>query len=199
MEVRRNEMKKFNMMLVLMLVLAAVILLGGCAQSGPGSSDSVSAAEAEPSSAFGSETSEEEAGVINVFVPSTMTLSMNDLIEAYRSEGAGRVVANYSDSESLSRQIRENADCDIFICDDPAVLDKLDQEGYLQPETRTAFSDREIVLTTHAQEEGHANVEAFYEFLLSDQAQQIMNESFDSMAAESTDSGVSSESASAVS
>ena len=40
MEVRRNEMKKFNMMLVLMLVLAAVILLGGCAQSGPGSSDS---------------------------------------------------------------------------------------------------------------------------------------------------------------
>ena len=35
-----------------------------------------------------------------------MTLSMNDLIEAYRSEGAGRVVANYSDSESLSRQIR---------------------------------------------------------------------------------------------
>ena len=199
MEVRRNEMKKFNMMLVLMLVLAAVILLGGCAQSGPGSSDSVSAAEAEPSSAFGSETSEEEAGVINVFVPSTMTLSMNDLIEAYRSEGAGRVVANYSDSESLSRQIRENADCDIFICDDPAVLDQLDQEGYLQPETRTAFSDREIVLTTHAQEEGHANVEAFYEFLLSDQAQQIMNESFDSMAAESTDSGVSSESASAVS
>lgn len=192
-------MKKFNMMLVLMLVLAAVILLGGCAQSGPGSSDSVSAAEAEPSSAFGSETSEEEAGVINVFVPSTMTLSMNDLIEAYRSEGAGRVVANYSDSESLSRQIRENADCDIFICDDPAVLDQLDQEGYLQPETRTAFSDREIVLTTHAQEEGHANVEAFYEFLLSDQAQQIMNESFDSMAAESTDSGVSSESASAVS
>ena len=101
--------------------------------------------------------------------------------------------------ESLSRQIRENADCAIFICDDPAVLDKLDQEGYLQPETRTAFSDREIVLTTHAQEEGHANVEAFYEFLLSDQAQQIMNESFDSMAAESTDSGVSSESASAVS
>ena len=199
MEVRRNEMKKFNMMLVLMLVLAAVILLGGCAQSGPGSSDSVSAAEAEPSSAFGSETSEEEAGVINVFVPSTMTLSMNDLIEAYRSEGAGRVVANYSDSESLSRQIRENADCDIFICDDPAVLDQLDQEGYLQPETRTAFSDREIVLTTHAQEEGHANVEAFYEFLLSDQAQQIMNESFDSMAAESTDSGVSSESAPAVS
>ncbi len=192
-------MKKFNMMLVLMLVLAAVILLGGCAQSGPGSSDSVSAAEAEPSSAFGSETSEEEAGVINVFVPSTMTLSMNDLIEAYRSEGAGRVVANYSDSESLSRQIRENADCDIFICDDPAVLDQLDQEGYLQPETRTAFSDREIVLTTHAQEEGHANVEAFYEFLLSDQAQQIMNESFDSMAAESTDSGVSSESAPAVS
>ena len=45
-----------------------------------------------------------------------------------------------------------------------AVLDKLDQEGYLQPETRTAFSDREIVLTTHAQEEGHANVEAFMNF-----------------------------------
>ena len=30
------------MTLVLTLVLAAVILLGGCAQSGPGSSDSVS-------------------------------------------------------------------------------------------------------------------------------------------------------------
>ena len=187
-------MKKFNVMFVPVLILAAVVLLGGCAQSSQNVSDSVSAAEEEPSSASGSEMAEQATDVINIFVPSTMTLSMNDLIDTYGREGAGRVIANYSDSESLGCQIKENADCDIFICDDPAVLDQLVQEGYVQEDTRTAFSDREIVLTTHAQEEENQNAETFYQFLLSEQAQKIMNESYDSIAAESGDSGTSGES-----
>ena len=61
-------------------------------------------------------------GQIEVFAPSSMTLAMNDLIEAYKEEsGIGKIVANYSDSASLSDQIRNNADCDIFICEDPSI------------------------------------------------------------------------------
>ena len=65
---------------------------------------------------------------------------MNHLIEAYKEQsGAGRVVANYSDSALLGDQIRNNANCDIFICDDPAILDQLTEEKLADAESRAAF------------------------------------------------------------
>lgn len=80
-------------------------------------------------SSSGPEAPQVQETAIEVFVPSSMTLSMNDLIEAYKEQsGAGRIVANYSDSASLGDQIRNNANCDIFICDDPAILDQLTEE-----------------------------------------------------------------------
>ena len=190
-------MKKFCMIFVLVFLLTAAALLGGCGQNGSDSPDPASAAGQEPSSAFSSEIPEDPAGVINIFVPSAMTLSMNDLIETYSRDGGGRVVANYSDAASLAGQIRENADCDIFICDDPALLDQLAQEGYLQEDTRAALSGREVVLTAHAEDEENRNAESFYEFLLSEQAQNIMAESFDSTVPQSTDAQTSAESVSA--
>lgn len=113
-----------------------------------------------------------------------MTLSMNDLIEAYKEQsGAGRVVANYSDSALLGDQIRNNANCDIFICDDPAILDQLTEEKLADAESRAAFSGRELVLVT-TKGEVTKESQSFYEFLLSEKAAEIMSASFDSGSAQ---------------
>lgn len=98
-------MKKTYIITVMLLVLT--VILSGC---GSQDSDQASSGSFELSvedtdtqgSSSGPEAPQVQETAIEVFVPSSMTLSMNDLIEAYKEQsGAGRVVANYSDSALL--------------------------------------------------------------------------------------------------
>lgn len=180
-------MKKTYILTVMLLVLT--VILGGC---GSQDSDQASSGSFELSvedtdtqgSSSGPEAPQVQETAIEVFVPSSMTLSMNDLIEAYKEQsGAGRIVANYSDSASLGDQIRNNANCDIFICDDPAILDQLTEEKLADAESRAAFSGRELVLVT-TKGEVTKESQSFYEFLLSEKAAEIMSASFDSGSAQ---------------
>ena len=171
-------MKKTYIIAAILLILT--IAFCGCARNDSDvSSSSPDKAEAQ-SSSLESESPENQRVVVNVFVPSSMTLSMNDLIETYKAEEAGStIVANYSDSASLGSQIENHADCDIFICEDPAVLDRLMEAQYLKSESRTSFSDKEIVLTASGDKETTPQAQAFYDFLLSEEAQEVMSESLD--------------------
>lgn len=180
-------MKKTYILTVMLLVLT--VILSGCGsqdadQASSGSFElSVEDTDTQGSSS-GPEAPQIQETAIEVFVPSSMTLSMNDLIEAYKEQsGAGRVVANYSDSASLGDQIRNNANCDIFICDDPAILDQLTEEKLADAESRAAFSGRELVLVT-TKGEVTKESQSFYEFLLSEKAAEIMSASFDSGSAQ---------------
>lgn len=176
-------MKKTYILTVMLLVLT--VILSGC---GSQDSDQASSGSFELSvedtdtqgSSSGPEAPQIQETAIEVFVPS----SMNDLIEAYKEQsGAGRVVANYSDSASLGDQIRNNANCDIFICDDPAILDQLTEEKLADAKSRAAFSGRELVLVT-TKGEVTKESQSFYEFLLSEKAAEIMSASFDSGSAQ---------------
>ena len=180
-------MKKTYILTVMLLVLT--VILSGCGsqdsdQSSSGSFElSVEDTDTQGSSS-GPEAPQVQETAIEVFVPSSMTLSMNDLIEAYKEQsGAGRIVANYSDSAQLGDQIRNNANCDIFICDDPAILDQLTEEKLADAESRAAFSGRELVLVT-TKGEVTKESQSFYEFLLSEKAAEIMSASFDSGSAQ---------------
>lgn len=185
--VRRKKMKKTYILTVLLLMLT--LLLAGCGstdsgQTSSGSSESSAEVTEMQSSSSEAQLPESMEQTVEVFAPSSMTLAMNDLIEAYKAQsGIGKIVANYSDSSSLSDQIRNNADCDIFICEDPAILDQLAAENFLEPDSRTAFSEREIALIAkedEADEEVKEEAKAFYDFLLSDEAAEIMSTSYDS-------------------
>ena len=180
-------MKKTYILTVMLLVLT--VILSGCGRQ---DSDQASSGSFELSvedtdtqgSSSGPEAPQVQETAIEVFVPSSMTLAMNDLIEAYKEQsGAGRIVANYSDSASLGDQIRNNANCDIFICDDPAILDQLTEEKLADAESRAAFSGRELVLVT-TKGEVTKESQSFYEFLLSEKAAEIMSASFDSGSAQ---------------
>ena len=171
-------MKKTYIIAAILLILT--VAFSGCTRSDSGVSSSSPEQAGGQSSSLESESPENQRAVVNVFVPSSMTLSMNDLIEAYKTEGVGgTIIANYSDSASLGRQIENHADCDIFICEDPAVLDRLIEGQYLKAESRTPFSDKEIVLTASEEKEITPEAQAFYEFLLSEEAQTVMSESLD--------------------
>ncbi len=175
-------MKKTYIIAAILLILAVV--LGGCAKNESDISSSAPVEKEEQASSFESEAPELHQAVVNVFVPSSMTLSMNDLIEVYKAQEkiGGNVVANYSDSVSLGRQIENHADCDIFICEDSSVLDQLEQEQYVKADSRASFSDKEIVLTVSEDKpEVTEEAQAFYEFLLSEEAQKVMNESLDNV------------------
>ena len=182
--VRRKKMKKTYILTVLLLIL--MLLLAGCGSSDSGQASSGSSEPSVettemPSSSSGSQLPESMEQTVEVFVPSSMTLAMNDLIEAYKAQsGIGKIVANYSDSSSLSDQILNNADCDIFICEDPAILDQLASENLLEPDSRAAFSDREIALIVPQKEDSITKeAKAFYDFLISEEAVQIMSTSYD--------------------
>ena len=90
-------MKKTYILTVMLLVLT--VILSGC---GSQDSDQASSGSFELSvedtdtqgSSSGPEAPQVQETAIEVFVPSSMTLSMNDLIEAYKEQsGAGRIVA----------------------------------------------------------------------------------------------------------
>lgn len=171
-------MKKTYIIAAILLILT--VAFSGCAKNDSDVSSSSPDKTEEQSSSLESESPENQRVVVNVFVPSSMTLSMNDLIETYKTEGAGgTIVANYSDSVSLGRQIENHADCDIFICEDSTVLDQLMEGQYLKTESRAPFSDKEIVLIVSEDKEVTPEAQAFYEFLLSEQAQAVMSESLD--------------------
>lgn len=177
-------MKKTYILTVLLLML--MLFLAGCGSTDSGQASSGSSEPSADMTEMQSSSSEEQLPesmeqTVEVFVPSSMTLAMNDLIEAYKAQsGIGKIVANYSDSSSLSDQIRNNADCDIFICEDPAILDQLASENLLEPDSRAAFSDREIALIVPQKEDSITKeAKAFYDFLISEEAVQIMSTSYD--------------------
>lgn len=178
-------MKKTHILTVLLLMLT-LLLAAGCGSGNSGQTSSVSAEASAgttevQSSSSGTQLPEALEQTVEVFAPSSMTLAMNDLIEAYKEEsGIGKIVANYSDSASLSDQIRNNADCDIFICEDPSILDQLAGENLLDPDSRVSLSGREIVLVPSDEGEVTEEAKAFYDFLLSDKAVEIMSTSYDS-------------------
>ncbi len=183
-----------NKKYIAIVLLMFVLVLTAAALTGCGNNvrqDGISSSESEntETSVFTSEEPQTTDTVINIFVPSSMVLAMNDIIDAYRQSGkAGNVVANYSDTQSLSQQLRDGADCDIFISDDPAVMDELEREGILKADTRSLFSGYEAARITPSEEGGqHTETEEkavsqFYDFLLSDEALSVVEESLDDVA-----------------
>ena len=76
-----------------------------------------------------------------------------------------------------------NANCDIFICDDPAILDQLTEEKLADAESRAAFF-RPRARSRYDKGEVTKESQSFYEFLLSEKAAEIMSASFDSGSAQ---------------
>ena len=85
---------------------------------------------------------------LNVFAATSMTASLNQVIEDYKTVAPNvTIVANYGSSGALQTQIQESADCDIFISAAQKQMNTLATGGFVDAETRVNFLENQVVLT----------------------------------------------------
>ena len=116
------QMKKF---LSLLLALSLALSLAAC-----GSKADTSANAADGSQTQNNTPAEEPAGdpvELIVFAAASMTETMNQIKEMYEQENPNVTVTyNFDSSGTLLKQIKEGADCDLFISAAPTQMNAMD-------------------------------------------------------------------------
>lgn len=135
-------------LLSLTLAIATLFSLTACGKTVAQPSVSPSANSAEPSS---------EPAVLTVFAAASMTETLNEIIELYKSVAPNvTITPTYDSSGTLMTQISEGAECDLFISaaqkqmnalditqDSEKNPDKLD---FINPDTRVNILENKVVL-----------------------------------------------------
>ena len=90
----------------------------------------------------------EGAVTLNIFAATSMTASLNQVIEDYKTVAANvTIVANYGSSGALKTQIQEGADCDLFISAAQKQMNELQTGGFVDVDTRINFLENQVVLS----------------------------------------------------
>ena len=113
-------MKKLT---ALAMALALTCALAGCGGSAPASS----APAASSGTAASSSAAPAEAVELHVFAAASMTETMDQIIESYKTVAPHvTILPTYDSSGTLKTQIQEGADCDLFISAAPEQMNALD-------------------------------------------------------------------------
>ncbi len=84
---------------------------------------------------------------LHVFAAASMTETMNEIIENYKSVAPNvTVVPTYDSSGTLLTQIQEGADCDLFISAAQKQMNTLGEEGGLLEGTRLDLLENKVAL-----------------------------------------------------
>lgn len=88
-----------------------------------------------------------EAVELHVFAAASMTETLDEIIENYKTKAPHvTVVPTYDSSGTLLTQIREGADCDLFLSAAQKQMDALEEEGALLEGTRLDLLENRVVL-----------------------------------------------------
>lgn len=89
----------------------------------------------------------QESAEIYVFAAASMTETMDQVIEEYKSVAPNiTITPTYDSSGTLLTQIQEGADCDLFLSASPKQMDTLDEEGALLEGTRLDLLENKVTL-----------------------------------------------------
>ena len=84
---------------------------------------------------------------LHVFAAASLTETMDQIIETYKAEAPGvTVIPTYDSSGTLLRQLREGAECDLFLSAAQKQMDALEEDGSLLADTRTDLLENKVVL-----------------------------------------------------
>ena len=84
---------------------------------------------------------------LHIFAAASMTETMDEIIENYKSEAPGvTVIPTYDSSGTLLKQIQEGADCDLFLSAAQKQMNALDEAGSLLEGTRLDLLENKVAL-----------------------------------------------------
>ena len=84
---------------------------------------------------------------LHVFAAASMTETMDQIIEAYKTEAPNvTVIPTYDSSGTLLTQIQEGADCDLFLSAAQKQMDALEESGSLLADTRIDLLENKVTL-----------------------------------------------------
>lgn len=80
--------------------------------------------------------SDEEKPEVTVLAAASLTDALDEIITEYEKDADCTITASYAGSGDLVQQIEGGAPCDIFISASKSNMDQLEEEGYIDTETR---------------------------------------------------------------
>ena len=89
-----------------------------------------------------------ESVELYVFAAASMTETMDEIIENYKTEAPNvTIIPTYDSSGTLLTQIQEGADCDLFISAAQTQMNTLDESGGLLEGSRVDLLENKVALT----------------------------------------------------
>jgi len=109
------------------LLLALILSLAGCGSSGADKSAAPQQSAQSSASQPAAEAPKEEPVELVVYAAASMTETLNAIAEQYKNVAPNvTLVYNFASSGDLLKQIKEGADCDLFISAAPKQMNALD-------------------------------------------------------------------------
>ena len=97
---------------------------------------------------------------LHIFAAASMTETMDQIIENYKSEVPNvTIIPTYDSSGTLLTQIQEGADCDLFISAAQTQMNTLYEEGGLLADTRLDLLENKVALSVP--DGNHKGIESF--------------------------------------
>lgn len=114
-------------MLSLILSLTMAFALAGCGNGGSGGASSYSGAGSAAAGSAAASDAQAEPVELTVFAAASMTETLNEIAELYKAEAPNVTLTfNFDSSGTLLKQIKEGAECDLFISAGQSQMNALD-------------------------------------------------------------------------
>jgi molybdate transport system substrate-binding protein len=84
-----------------------------------------------------------------VFAAASLKTAMDEVAERYAQETGNRAILSFAGSSALARQIEQGAPADIFLSANRDWMDRLEQEGLVDPGARFDLLTNSLVLIAH--------------------------------------------------
>ena len=123
-------MKKILTLATVVIMALSMMLLAGC---GSDSSDDADKPE------------------VTVLAAASLTDALNEIIEEYEKDADCTITPSYAGSGDLVQQIEGGAPCDIFISASKANMDQLEDEDYIDTDTRKDLLANSLTLIATAE------------------------------------------------
>ena len=129
------------------LALSASLLLSACGGSAASSQAASASSEAVASSAAASSEASGESVQLTVFAAASLTETLHEISEQYKTVAPNvELVFNFDSSGTLKTQIKEGADCDLFLSAAQKQMNALEEENLINADTRIDLLENKVVL-----------------------------------------------------